>query len=117
MLATGLSTWKGTWKEGNGTISTTTDTFKHQPYLFSSRFEGTIGASPEELLQLHMPAALTKRLLMSRARLDWSQPGLKLQQRLTWAFKSRVIRRLKVRLSRFWQKLKVAMKTSFKAVP
>lgn len=50
MKAIGLSDWKGTWKEGAGTISTTTDTFKDKPYSFSSRFEGTPGASPEELL-------------------------------------------------------------------
>lgn len=50
MKAIGHSNWKGTWKEGSGTISTETDTFKDKPYSFSSRFEGTPGASPEELL-------------------------------------------------------------------
>jgi len=50
MKAIGHSSWQGTWKEGNGTISTETDTFKDKPYSFSSRFEGTPGGSPEELL-------------------------------------------------------------------
>src|SRR5689334_5100840 len=50
MKSTGLSDWKGSWKQGSGTISTTTDTFKDKPYSFSSRFDGTPGASPEELL-------------------------------------------------------------------
>ncbi|MDR6632643.1 osmotically inducible protein OsmC [Phyllobacterium sp. 1468] len=50
MIATGFSTWKGSWKQGSGTISTETDTFKDKPYSFSSRFEGTPGGSPEELL-------------------------------------------------------------------
>jgi osmotically inducible protein OsmC len=50
MKAIGLSTWQGTWKTGFGTISTTSDTFKDKPYSFSSRFNGTSGASPEELL-------------------------------------------------------------------
>jgi len=50
MKAVGKSTWKGTWKEGSGTISTASDTLKEKPYSFSSRFEGTPGASPEELL-------------------------------------------------------------------
>ncbi|KIM93313.1 hypothetical protein OIDMADRAFT_35813 [Oidiodendron maius Zn] len=50
MKAIGLSVWKGTWKTGSGTISTTSDTFKNAPYSFSSRFNGTPGASPEELL-------------------------------------------------------------------
>jgi osmotically inducible protein OsmC len=50
MNATGLSTWQGTCRTGFGTISTTSDTFKAKPYSFSSRFNGTSGASPEELL-------------------------------------------------------------------
>lgn len=50
MKAIGLSTWKGTWKEGSGTLSTTSETFKDKVYTFSSRFEGTPGGSPEELL-------------------------------------------------------------------
>jgi osmotically inducible protein OsmC len=50
MKATGLSTWQGTCETGFGTISTTSDTFKAKPYSFSSRFNGTSGASPEELL-------------------------------------------------------------------
>jgi lipoyl-dependent peroxiredoxin len=50
MQATGLSTWQGSWKGGKGTVSTQSDTIKDKPYSFSSRFEGTPGASPEELL-------------------------------------------------------------------
>ena len=50
MKATGYSTWNGSWKRGNGTISTQTMTMKDVPYTFSSRFEGAPGASPEELL-------------------------------------------------------------------
>ena len=50
MKAIAHSTWTGTWKEGAGTISTETPTLKGAPYSFSSRFEGTPGASPEELL-------------------------------------------------------------------
>jgi lipoyl-dependent peroxiredoxin len=50
MKATGYSTWNGSWKRGNGTISTQTKTMKDVPYTFSSRFEGAPGASPEELL-------------------------------------------------------------------
>ncbi len=50
MKATGYSTWQGTWKQGSGTVSTESSTIKSEPYSFSSRFEGTPGASPEELL-------------------------------------------------------------------
>jgi lipoyl-dependent peroxiredoxin len=50
MNAIGRSTWKGSWKQGNGTISTQSGTLHDVPYTFASRFEGAAGASPEELL-------------------------------------------------------------------
>jgi osmotically inducible protein OsmC len=50
MKATAAATWTGTWKAGNGTISTMSDIVRGAPYSFSSRFEGTPGASPEEFL-------------------------------------------------------------------
>ncbi len=50
MKSTGYSTWKGTWKTGSGTISTTGPTLREAPYSFASRFEGAPGGSPEELL-------------------------------------------------------------------
>jgi lipoyl-dependent peroxiredoxin len=48
--AIGSSTWKGSWKQGNGTISTQSGILHDAPYTFASRFEGAAGASPEELL-------------------------------------------------------------------
>lgn len=50
MNATGYATWAGSWKQGSGVLATHSDTLKDQHYSFSSRFEGTAGASPEELL-------------------------------------------------------------------
>lgn len=50
MLATGSASWKGTWKEGSGQIATKTGSVNDATYSFSSRFEGTPGASPEELV-------------------------------------------------------------------
>ena len=50
ITSTGISTWTGSWKEGNGTISTKTGFLKDAPVSYASRFEGAPGASPEELL-------------------------------------------------------------------
>jgi osmotically inducible protein OsmC len=50
MTSRASSTWTGSWKHGEGTISTTSDTVVTAPFSYSSRFEGTKGASPEELL-------------------------------------------------------------------
>ena len=50
-VVTGRSQWNGTFKEGNGTLSTaTSDTIHEAPYTYASRFEGAPGAIPEELL-------------------------------------------------------------------
>ncbi len=42
--------WKGSLKEGSGTISTTSATLKDAPYTFKTRFEGAPGTNPEELI-------------------------------------------------------------------
>lgn len=50
MTVVGTSDWHGAFREGEGTISTATDTLPNAPYTFASRFEGAPGAIPEELL-------------------------------------------------------------------
>lgn len=42
--------WKGSIKEGGGSISTETGVLKQAPYGFKSRFEGGPGTNPEELI-------------------------------------------------------------------
>jgi osmotically inducible protein OsmC len=42
--------WKGSIKEGGGTISTETGVLREAPYGFKSRFEGGKGTNPEELI-------------------------------------------------------------------
>lgn len=62
MISTGSSNWKGAWKDGAGTISTKSDVLKDVPYTFSSRFEGTPGASPEELVAAAHAACFNQAL-------------------------------------------------------
>jgi osmotically inducible protein OsmC len=42
--------WKGTLKEGKGTVSTDSGTLRESPYTFGTRFETQAGTNPEELL-------------------------------------------------------------------
>lgn len=50
-VVSGHAQWYGSFKQGNGWLSTTTtDTVRAAPYTFASRFEGAPGAIPEELL-------------------------------------------------------------------
>lgn len=46
----GSAVWKGTLKEGKGTVSTETGVLNEQPYGFQTRFEGKKGTNPEELI-------------------------------------------------------------------
>ncbi|MEX0734057.1 MAG: OsmC family protein [Steroidobacteraceae bacterium] len=42
--------WQGGLKDGKGTLSTESGVLSATPYSFSTRFEGTPGTNPEELL-------------------------------------------------------------------
>lgn len=42
--------WKGTLKEGAGTLNSQSGAIKDMPYTFATRFEGKQGANPEELV-------------------------------------------------------------------
>src|SRR6266480_4325513 len=42
--------WKGTLKEGKGSISTQSGVLKETQYSFATRFENGIGTNPEELI-------------------------------------------------------------------
>jgi osmotically inducible protein OsmC len=53
MDRTANAVWKGTLKEGSGTIDLQSGAFKAQPYSFKMRFEdesGKSGTNPEELI-------------------------------------------------------------------
>lgn len=53
MKRTATSLWKGSGKEGQGTLTTQSGVFKEQPYSFKTRFqneEGKEGTNPEELI-------------------------------------------------------------------
>ena len=50
MIKKAWAIWKGSLKEGGGTISTETGVLKEAPYGFKARFEGGKGTNPEELI-------------------------------------------------------------------
>jgi len=50
MIKKGSAVWKGSLKEGDGTISTETGVLKNAPYGFKARFEDGPGTNPEELI-------------------------------------------------------------------
>ena len=53
MKRTSQAVWKGSGKDGAGTLNTQSGAFKDHPYSFTTRFEnedGTKGTNPEELV-------------------------------------------------------------------
>lgn len=50
MIKKGSAVWRGTIKEGEGTISTETGALNNAPYGFKARFESGPGTNPEELI-------------------------------------------------------------------
>ena len=50
MEKTATATWKGTGKEGKGTVSSSNGVLNDTPYTYHSRFEGGSDTSPEELI-------------------------------------------------------------------
>lgn len=50
MVKKAWAVWKGSIKEGGGTLSTETGVLKEAPYGFKSRFENGKGTNPEELI-------------------------------------------------------------------
>ncbi len=50
MQRTGSAVWKGTLKEGQGTVSSESGALKAVQYSFGARFENGVGTNPEELI-------------------------------------------------------------------
>lgn len=50
MVRKGSAEWKGTIREGGGTVSTETGALSNVPYTFRARFENGKGTNPEELI-------------------------------------------------------------------
>jgi len=50
MIRKASAVWRGSLKEGNGTVSTGSGVLKDIPYSFKTRFEEKPGTNPEELV-------------------------------------------------------------------
>src|ERR1700680_2916303 len=50
MVRKGSAVWKGSLKEGAGTVSSDSGVLSNTPYSFSTRFENGRGTNPEELI-------------------------------------------------------------------
>lgn len=62
MKRTATAYWKGSGKEGKGSISTQSPALKNAPYAYTSRFEDGQGTNPEELLAAAHAGCFTMKL-------------------------------------------------------
>lgn len=71
----GSATWEGGLKDGRGSISTQSGALKAYPYGFASRFEGTPGTNPEELIAAAHAGCFTMALslILAEAKLTATQ--------------------------------------------
>jgi osmotically inducible protein OsmC len=58
MQRAGSAVWHGSFKDGSGTISTSSGVLSNAPYSVNSRFEGRPGTNREELIGAGMPVVL-----------------------------------------------------------
>jgi osmotically inducible protein OsmC len=71
----GSATWQGGLKDGRGSISTQSGALKAYPFGFASRFEGTPGTNPEELIAAAHAGCFTMALslILAEAKLTATQ--------------------------------------------
>jgi osmotically inducible protein OsmC len=62
MKRNATAVWKGSLKEGKGSISTQSTVLKDTQYSFGSRFEDGIGTNPEELIAAAHSGCFTMQL-------------------------------------------------------
>lgn len=65
MKRTAEANWKGSGKEGKGTLSTQSTVLKQTQYSFNSRFAEGVGTNPEELVAAAHAGCFTMQLSFS----------------------------------------------------
>jgi lipoyl-dependent peroxiredoxin len=83
MERTANAVWKGTLKEGKGTISTQSGTLKDTQYSFAARFAEGVGTNPEELIAAAHAGCFTMALSAQLTGAGFTPDTLETTARLT----------------------------------
>lgn len=62
MVRNATAVWNGSGKEGNGQLTTGSNTLKNVPYNYRKRFENEPGTNPEELIAAAHAGCFTMKL-------------------------------------------------------
>jgi osmotically inducible protein OsmC len=76
MLRKGFAVWTGSAKDGNGELSTQSETLKDTPYTFDDRFGQGKGTNPEELIAAAHAGCFTMALAFKLAHERFTPEGI-----------------------------------------
>ncbi len=76
MKRTSTSVWKGTIKNGTGSISTASGVLKDAQYSYKTRFEDGVGTNPEELIAAAHSGCFNMKLSAILSEADYNPEKL-----------------------------------------
>ncbi|GGX92408.1 osmotically inducible protein OsmC [Litchfieldella qijiaojingensis] len=79
----GSAEWRGSLKEGKGTVSTQSGSLKDSSYGFKHRFEGEPGTNPEELIGAAHAGCYSMALSMILGEADLEAESIKTEATVT----------------------------------
>jgi len=83
MVRKASAVWKGSLKEGKGTISSDSGVLSNTPYSFSTRFENAKGTNPEELIAAAHAGCFTMALSAQLGNANLTPESLETSASLT----------------------------------
>lgn len=75
--------WKGSLKEGKGTVSTQSGVLKETQYSFATRFENGAGTNPEELIAAAHAGCFSMALSAELGKAGFTPESIETSARLT----------------------------------
>jgi osmotically inducible protein OsmC len=76
MKRTATAAWKGSGKDGKGTLSTQSQTLNNTQYSYKSRFEEGTGTNPEELIAAAHAGCFTMALSFALGKAGFTPTSL-----------------------------------------
>jgi lipoyl-dependent peroxiredoxin len=83
MKRTATAIWKGSGKEGKGTLTTQSKTLNNTQYSYKSRFEDGVGTNPEELVAAAHAGCFAMKLSFSLQAMNITADSLDVDAEVT----------------------------------
>jgi osmotically inducible protein OsmC len=77
MVRKASAVWKGSLKEGKGTVSSDSGVLSNTPYSFATRFESAKGTNPEELIAAAHAGCFTMALSAQLGTMNFTPESLR----------------------------------------